>query len=77
MGSIEEQEFETIPIFRLDVPGELPGVDSILLNPLRSWAQKGQWKRYATKLADKFIENFRKYTDTEIRPETRRCRASD
>jgi phosphoenolpyruvate carboxykinase (ATP) len=64
-GVIDEQEFETIPVFNLEVPRELPGVESLLLNPLRSWDQKGQWKRYAIKLAEKFIDNFRKYSDTE------------
>jgi phosphoenolpyruvate carboxykinase (ATP) len=64
-GSIEEQEFENLPVFNLAVPMQLPGVDSSILNPVKSWTESREWEKSATELAAKFIANFRKYTDTE------------
>jgi phosphoenolpyruvate carboxykinase (ATP) len=62
-GAIEEAEFETLPIFNLQIPKSLPGVDSKVLNPRNTWADKEAYDRQLRKLAQMFIENFKRYED--------------
>ena len=65
-GSLDDQEYETLPVFNLAIPRELPGVESLLLNPVKSWTESREWEKAARELADEFISNFEKYTDTAI-----------
>jgi phosphoenolpyruvate carboxykinase (ATP) len=60
-GGIENVEFDQTRWFRLNIPKELPGVDSTILNPRNSWADKEAFDATANKLAGMFIENFKKY----------------
>ncbi len=62
-GSIDNAEFEQTRWFRLNLPKELPGVDSSILNPRNAWGDKEAFDATANKLAGMFIENFKKYTD--------------
>lgn len=65
-GSIEEAEFDQTRFFKLNIPKELPGVDSHLLNPRNAWADKVAFDETANKLAAMFIKNFQKYiTDND------------
>jgi phosphoenolpyruvate carboxykinase (ATP) len=64
-GSIEKAETKVIPIFNLEVPTSLPGVDTSILDPRDTYADASEWTTKATKLAGLFIKNFDKYTDTE------------
>ena len=61
-GSIENVEFDQTRWFRLNIPKELPGVDSSILNPRNAWGDKEAFDATANKLAGMFIENFKKYT---------------
>jgi phosphoenolpyruvate carboxykinase (ATP) len=63
-GSIERAEFDQTRWFRLNIPKALPGVDSSILNPRNSWADKEAFDATANKLAGMFIENFKKYMRT-------------
>jgi len=63
-SSIEDATFETMPIFNLEIPTSLGGVDSSILNPANSWADKEAYQVTATKLAGMFVDNFSNYTDT-------------
>ncbi|HRP59842.1 MAG TPA: phosphoenolpyruvate carboxykinase (ATP), partial [Vicingus sp.] len=63
-GSIEKAEMKTIPIFNLKVPTALSGVDSSILDPRDTYANKEEWNEKATKLANLFVKNFEKFTDT-------------
>lgn len=63
-GSIEKAEMKTIPIFNLTVPTALPGVDSAILDPRDTYANREEWNEKATKLAGLFVKNFEKFTDT-------------
>ncbi|MBX2836565.1 MAG: phosphoenolpyruvate carboxykinase (ATP) [Gammaproteobacteria bacterium] len=63
-GSIDESDTQTIPMFNLVVPTQLPGVDSDLLDPRTTYADESQWTDAATKLASLFVDNFEQYTDT-------------
>jgi len=64
-GSIEKEEFEVLPIFNLQVPKSINGVDSKMLNPRNSWSNPQDWENAARGLAEKFIKNFENFTDNE------------
>jgi phosphoenolpyruvate carboxykinase (ATP) len=62
-GSIDDAPTKTIPIFNLNVPTALPGVDSAILDPRDTYTDPLQWQSKAEDLASRFINNFAKYTD--------------
>ncbi|WP_340611257.1 phosphoenolpyruvate carboxykinase (ATP) [Xenorhabdus bharatensis] len=63
-GDIEDADTVELPIFDLTVPTTLPGVDSGILDPRNTYADKSEWDVKAKDLAERFINNFDKYTDT-------------
>ncbi|PKE29773.1 phosphoenolpyruvate carboxykinase (ATP) [Rahnella sp. AA] len=63
-GTIDDAETFTLPLFNLAVPTELPGVDSHILDPRNTYGSREQWQEKAQHLAQLFIDNFDKYTDT-------------
>ncbi|KFK94803.1 MULTISPECIES: phosphoenolpyruvate carboxykinase (ATP) [unclassified Serratia (in: enterobacteria)] len=64
-GEIEQAETFTLPIFDLAVPLSLPGVDPSILDPRKTYANESLWHEKAQDLAQRFIDNFSKYTVTE------------
>ncbi|ATF09472.1 phosphoenolpyruvate carboxykinase (ATP) [Candidatus Enterovibrio altilux] len=62
-GCIEKAETKVIPIFNLEVPTNLPGVDSSILDPRDTYVDPLQWVSKAEDLAHRFINNFVEYTD--------------
>jgi len=64
-GAFDKAEFETLPIFNLKIPKSLPGVSSETLNPRDSWKDKTEYDDMAKKLAQMFIDNFKKFSNTE------------
>ena len=62
-GSIETAESKQIPVFNLEVPTALPGVDPAILDPRDTYVDPLQWESKAEDLAQRFIKNFDKYTD--------------
>lgn len=44
-----------------EVPTELPGVDSGILDPRDTYADASEWETKAKDLADRFTKNFVKY----------------
>ncbi|MGF1698097.1 phosphoenolpyruvate carboxykinase (ATP) [Vibrio kyushuensis] len=62
-GSIEKAETTSIPVFNLEVPTSLPGVDPSILDPRDTYTDPLQWESKANDLAQRFINNFDKYTD--------------
>ncbi|MDP2556392.1 phosphoenolpyruvate carboxykinase (ATP) [Photobacterium damselae subsp. piscicida] len=63
-GSIDKAQTKHIPIFNLEVPTALPGVDSNILDPRDTYTNPLQWESKAKDLAERFVNNFDKYTDT-------------
>ena len=63
-GDIEKAEMKKLPVFDLDIPTALPGVDTNILDPRNTYANKSEWDEKAKDLADRFVKNFDKYTDT-------------
>ncbi len=62
-GSIEDAPTKQVPIFNLEVPTSLPGVDPDILDPRETYVDPLQWESKAKDLAQRFINNFDKYTD--------------
>ena len=54
-----------LPIFNLAIPKALPGVDSAILDPRDTYADKAQWQSKAEDLAGRFVKNFVKYATNE------------
>ncbi|PHM50258.1 phosphoenolpyruvate carboxykinase (ATP) [Xenorhabdus miraniensis] len=63
-GDIEDTDTIELPIFDLTVPTSLPGVDTGILDPRNTYADKSEWEVKAKDLAQRFVDNFDKYTDT-------------
>lgn len=63
-GDIEKADTIKLPVFDLEVPTALPGVDTNILDPRNTYADKVQWDEKAKDLANRFVNNFDKYTDT-------------
>jgi len=57
-GSLKTAEFRTDANFGFAVPVAVPGVDSIILNPRETWADKADYDARAKALVGMFIANF-------------------
>lgn len=64
-GSIDHAETKHIPYFNLEIPLELHGVNTNVLDPRNTYTNPEEWDAKAKDLAKKFIDNFEKYTDME------------
>ncbi|MCF7504253.1 phosphoenolpyruvate carboxykinase (ATP) [Vibrio sp. L3-7] len=62
-GSIDQAEIKVIPMFNLEVPLALHDVDPAILDPRDTYTDPLQWESKAKDLAERFINNFDKYTD--------------
>jgi phosphoenolpyruvate carboxykinase (ATP) len=62
-GSIDACEWQKMPVFGFEIPKNLAGVDSKILNPVNTWADKSSYDQALQKVATMFINNFKKYTD--------------
>ncbi len=60
-GSLKRAEFRKDPYFGFDVPVEVPGVDTAILNPRATWADKADYDATAARLVRLFIDNFAKF----------------
>ena len=61
-GDILNAPTKQIPFFNFEVPTELPGVDSGILDPRDTYADPSVWEEKAKDLSGRFIKNFVKYT---------------
>ena len=64
-GSINNVPTKKIPFFDFEVPTELPGVDTNILDPRQTYADASQWEEKAKDLATRFTKNFVKYQGNE------------
>lgn len=65
-GSIDKMPTKTIPYFDLAVPTELHDVDTNILDPRNTYADKSLWDTKAKDLAGRFIKNFDKFTGNAL-----------
>ena len=64
-GEIDKAPTKVVPIFNLEIPTELTGVNPDILDTRDTYDNPQDWTDKATNLAKLFIDNFDKYTDTE------------
>ena len=60
-GSLNGAEFRKDPNFGFDVPVAVEGVDSAILDPRATWADKEEYDRTAQKLVQLFVDNFAQF----------------
>jgi phosphoenolpyruvate carboxykinase (ATP) len=62
-GDLDHVEYRIDPTFGVEVPVEVPGVDSKLLDPRSTWSDPAAYDAKAADLARMFRENFSKFDD--------------
>lgn len=60
-GSLAEAKFRKDENFGFDVPVEVPGVDTALLDPRSTWNDPAAYDAQAAKLVQMFADNFEQY----------------
>ena len=64
-GSIDKAETFSLPYFNLEVPLAIDSVEGDILDPRNTYADANEWDEKARSLAELFIANFVKFTDTD------------
>lgn len=64
-GTLDNASYSELPEFGLQIPTEIKGIESSILNPKNTWKYPSAYEQQAQSLAEKFIENFQNFTDTE------------
>jgi phosphoenolpyruvate carboxykinase (ATP) len=64
-GDILNAPTKKIPYFNFEVPTQLNGVDTGILDPRDTYADPTEWDKKAKDLAGRFIKNFAKYETNE------------
>lgn len=62
-GSLNSATFTKDPNFGFEVPVEVPGVDTKLLDPRGAWADGEEYDKTAQELVRKFVDNFQQFAD--------------
>ncbi len=62
-GSLNGVEFRKDSNFGFMVPTTAPGVDTAILDPRQTWADKEAYDTTAARLVDQFVENFSQFAD--------------
>ena len=66
-GALKEVPTEHLDAMNLDIPTNVPGVDSALLNPRKAWSSPQAYDARAEELVKQFKKNFEKFrVSTEI-----------
>ena len=64
-GNLQETSWDILPMFNLQIPTELAGIDKKLLDPRKSYEDIDDWYRKAMDLGLLFVKNFERFTNTE------------
>ena len=62
-GHLDGIPTRTDPIFGVEVPTEVPGVPTDVLDPRSTWQDTTAYDAQVEKLAEMFVDNFRAYSD--------------
>jgi phosphoenolpyruvate carboxykinase (ATP) len=60
-GALDIVKYNHNDLFNLDIPTEVEGVPSDILDPKNTWTDKDSYNLSANKLAQMFVENFKKF----------------
>ncbi len=60
-GALDTVKYNHNDLFNLDMPAEVAGVPSDILDPRNTWLDKDSYDLSAKKLAQMFVENFTKF----------------
>ena len=60
-GSLQDVATEHLPGINLSIPGSVPGVDSRLLNPRKTWADPNGYDAQSARLIAQFQENIKRF----------------
>ena len=60
-GELDGVATEHVPGLNLHVPVAVDGVDSNLLNPIKTWDNNEEYQTYLAELVQKFQDNFKKF----------------
>ena len=60
-GKLDNVEYITHEVFGVKMPATCPEVPTEILNPKNTWADKASYDEKALALAEKFVENFKKF----------------
>ena len=64
-GAIKSAPTKKLDIFNFEIPTQLEGVDTKILDPRDTYADPSEWDKKAKDLAERFIKNFKKYEYNE------------
>lgn len=60
-GALNIVKYHHDDLFNLDIPSEVPDIPSEILDPKNTWSDKDSYELSAKKLAQMFVENFKKF----------------
>jgi phosphoenolpyruvate carboxykinase (ATP) len=60
-GDLNKVKYRHDDLFNLDIPTEVPEVPSEILDPKNTWSDKELYELSAKKLAQMFVDNFKKF----------------
>ena len=60
-GQLKNAEYEKLSGFNLDIPKSVQGVDTVLLNPRKTWRNQAAHDKNARVLIQQFVENFKRF----------------
>ena len=63
-GALDDVQYETDPVFNVDVPLSCPDVPTSALRPRGTWSKPEDYDMQAAKLARMFVENFKAFEDS-------------
>ena len=64
-NEIEKCHFDKLPIFNLQIPKNIDGIDNLVLNPSNTWDCKKEYFKKSELLASMFIKNFERFSDNQ------------
>ncbi|GGG04409.1 MULTISPECIES: phosphoenolpyruvate carboxykinase (ATP) [Cysteiniphilum] len=65
-GSIDHAPLRKDEMFGFEIPQALHDVDSNILNPRNTWTDKAAYDAQYQKLAEMFVNNFKKFTNNDL-----------
>jgi len=60
-GDLEKTEYHHDELFNLDIPTNVEGVPSEILDPKNTWNNKNSYEESAKSLSKRFVANFKKF----------------